>query len=85
MVGVAQLDGSACRSQRIILVDDRHAEDGHDRVADELLDGAAMPLDRLACRREPGAHVAPDCLRIERLGKLGGADDVGEEDRHDPA
>ena len=37
--------GGADRPQGVVLVDDRDAEDRHDRVADELLDGAAVRLD----------------------------------------
>ncbi len=33
------------RAQGVVLVRDRDAEDSHDGVADELLDGAAVPLD----------------------------------------
>ena len=42
---VAHLDGCAHGAQSIVLVHRRHAEDGHHGVADELLDGAAVPLD----------------------------------------
>ena len=35
-------------TRRVVLVGDRHAEDGHDGVADELLDGAATRLDLLS-------------------------------------
>ena len=40
------LDGGSHRPQRVVLVDDRHAEHGHDRVTDELLHGAAVPTRR---------------------------------------
>ena len=42
---VAELRRGAHRAQRVVLVHGRDAEDGHHRVADELLDGAAVPLD----------------------------------------
>jgi hypothetical protein len=32
------------RAQRVVLLDARQAEDRHDRIADVLLDGAAVPL-----------------------------------------
>ena len=59
---VLQLAGGADRAQGIVLVDGRHAEDGHDRVADELLDRAAVSLDDLAsggevARRASGAST----------------------------
>ena len=45
---VPQLGGRAHGAQRVVLVHHRDAEDGHHRVADELLDRAAVPLD-IAC------------------------------------
>ena len=36
----------ADRPEGVVLVPDRQAEDGHDRVADELLDGPAVALER---------------------------------------
>ena len=56
----------------------------HDRVADELVDGAAEPFDDLAGPVEvDGEHVA-DVLGVAALGKRGVADDVGEQHRHEP-
>ena len=43
--GLPQLDGSPHRSQRVVLVHERNAEDSHDGVADELLHRAAVMLD----------------------------------------
>ena len=43
--GIAHLPGGAHRAQRVVLVRDRHPEDGHHRVADELLHRAAVPLE----------------------------------------
>ena len=40
--GVDQLEGRPDRALRVVLVGDRRAPDGHDRVADELLDRAAV-------------------------------------------
>ena len=42
---VAHLDRRAQRPERVVLVHDRHAEHRHHRVADELLDAAAVALD----------------------------------------
>ena len=42
---VAHLDGGPHGAERVVLVHLRHAEDRHHGVADELLDGAAVPLD----------------------------------------
>ena len=53
---VAQLDRRANRTERVVLAHGRHAEDRHHRVADELLDRAAVPLDR---RARDGEVLAP--------------------------
>ena len=53
---------SAHRTLGIVLVRDRRAEDGHDRVADELLHGAAEALDLRAQRarsRERASRARP--------------------------
>ena len=69
----------------IVLVRGRRAEERHHRVADELLDRPAAPLELGAqprvVRLEHGAHV----LGVELLGPRGEADEVGEEDGHDLA
>ena len=80
---VADRERRADGALGIVLVRDRRAEEGHHRVADELLDRAAVPLELaaepLAVRREQRAHV----LRVELLGPRREADEVGEEDRDD--
>ena len=60
---------------------DGHAEDGHDRVADELLDRAAVALDGAAGGGEVAVEHAPQRLGVERLRELGRLDEVGEKDR----
>ena len=42
---VANRERGAHGSLGVVLVCDRRAEDGHDRVADELLDGASEALE----------------------------------------
>ena len=63
----------------------RRAEERHDRVSDELLDGAAVALelraDTVVVWAENGAHL----LGIELLGLCGEADEVAEEDGDDLA
>ena len=44
---VLRLSRGAHRAQCVVLVDRRHAEDRHHRIADELLHGAAVPFDGL--------------------------------------
>ena len=69
----------------VVLVRERSAEQGHDRVADELLHGAAEALELraqpLVVRPEDRLHV----LGVERLGARGEPDQVGKEDGHDLA
>ena len=68
---------------RIVLVGLRQTEDGHHRVAAELLDGAAALLDLLRGKLEELADQPADDLRIELLAERRGASEVGEQRRHD--
>ena len=71
--------------ERVILVRGRHPEHADDRVADELLDRPAMPLDRRAHRPEVAAQYASQDLRVRPLGDPRGADQIAEQGRHDAA
>ena len=68
---------------RIVLVCDRGAEDGHHRVADELLDRSAEALDLdlqpFVVRPERRADV----LWVGPVGAAGEAHEVDEEHRDD--
>ena len=66
-------------------MDDGHAEDGHHRVADELLHGSAVRLERAAHLVEVAPHHAAHRLRVEPLAERRRAGHVGEDDRHDLA
>ena len=55
----------------IVLVCSGDAEGGHDRVADELLDRAALGLDLLAHRPEIAIHHLSEALWVELLSELG--------------
>ena len=46
--GVDELEGGPDRAFRVVLVSRRGAPDGHDGVADEFLDRAAVPADHIA-------------------------------------
>ena len=59
----------------------RDAEHGHHRVADELLDRAAVALDHGLHLLEVAGHHAPEALGVEALGQAGETGDVGEDDR----
>jgi len=60
-------------------------EEGHDRIADELLHGAAVALELGAEARVVRAQQRLDVLRIELLGALRKADEVAGDDGHDLA
>ena len=81
--GVADRDGGAHGALWIVLVRDRCAEDGHHRVADELLDRPAVSLDLVALRRVVGRKRRANVLGIESLRSSGEADEIREEDGHD--
>ncbi len=70
------------RPQRVILVQHRHPKHSHHRIADELLNRAAVPLhDRphpLEIARKQGTHR----FRINRLSQRGRAGHVAEQHRH---
>ena len=70
---------------RVVLVGDRRSEQGDDAVAEQLVDAAAEQLDVGDQPLEAGLDQALDVLRVAALGERGVADDVGEEDRDDPA
>ena len=73
------------RALRIVLVRDRRTEHRHDRVADELLDRPAEPLDLLLHARVVRTQARADILGIGLLGRRGEADEVDEEDGDDLA
>jgi hypothetical protein len=77
--GGVELVGSPDRSQCVVLAHLRKPEDREDRVADELLDRAAVPFDRGARHREVTAHHAAVGLGVQLLAHRGRAGDVGEQ------
>ena len=78
----AHVDRGAYRTQRVVFVQLRHAEDGHHRVADELLHRSAVPLQHAAHLVEPACHHAAEGFRIELLPETRRVGDVAEDDRH---
>ena len=82
---VADRKGCPNGPLRIVLVHDGRTEHRHDRVADELLDRAAVSLqlgpDACVMRCQNSAHV----FRVASLGRRRRADEVGEDDRDDLA
>src|SRR5205823_13227585 len=79
------LQGDAASTQGIVLVSGGNAEDGHDRIADELLHRSTMELDDLLHPLEVAGKQRSQSLGICRLAQRGRADDVAEEHGHDLA
>src|SRR5262249_5329867 len=80
-----EVEGGAHRAQCIVLVNGGDTEDRHQRVADELLDGPAVPCDHGAGDVVEAAHDAAERFRIELLAQARPAGDVPEQDRDDLA
>ena len=77
------LQRGADGAQGVVLVQLRDAEDGHHRIADELLDHAAVTLDDdLHLVEVPGDEPAQR-LRVELLPEAHRVGYVGEEHGHD--
>jgi hypothetical protein len=66
-------------------VRDRRAEDGHDRVADELLERPSVALELRAHQLELWPDRRPDVFRVTAVAETGRVDQIGEEHRHDLA
>ena len=82
---VPHLDRGSQGTQRIVFVELRHAEDGHHRIADELLNGAAVPLDNRLHLVEVAPEERAQRLRVDRFAQRGRTDDVAEKDGYDLA
>ena len=79
--GFDEVERGTDRPPGIVLERDRCAPDGHHRVADELLDDAAVGVDDGARHVEVAGQDLADLLRVALLGERGEADEVGEQDR----
>ena len=82
---LTDLGSGADGAQRIVLMHPGDAEDGHDGVADELLDRPAVPLEHALHRLEIAPHHATQALRIEPLAEGRRSGDIGEEHGDDLA
>ena len=83
--GLDELEGRPDGALGVVLEGDRRAPDRHHRVADELLDRAAVAADHLAREVEVAAERVPDVLGVAFLGEGREPDEVGEQDRHEPS
>jgi hypothetical protein len=77
---VPDREGGADRTLGVVAVRGRGPEHAHDRVTDELLDGAAEALELLPHVLVVRSQDRPHVLRVERLGLRGEAHEVDEED-----
>ena len=77
--GRDELECGAHRALGVVLVRDRRAPDGHHRVADELLERAAVALDDLTSDVEVAGQELARVLRVARLGGRREAHQVDEE------
>ena len=66
---VDELEAGPHRPLGVVLVGDRRAPDGHDRVADELLDRAAVAGDHLTGKLEVAGQGVAHLLRVALLGE----------------
>ncbi len=81
--GRHQVERSPHRPLGVVLLRHRRPPDRHHRVADELLDRAAVALDQRPRRLEVARQQLPRLLRIPALGRGREPDQVGEQDRHE--
>ena len=78
-------DGCAHGALGVVLVRDRHAEHGHDRVSGELLHRPAVRRDVRRGTVEERGHAAPDDLRVASGDERGGIDEIDEQRRRELA
>jgi hypothetical protein len=83
--GFDEVQPGAHGAFRIVLADDGRAPDGHHRVADELLDRAAVAADDVARDVEVAGEELAHLFRVGAVAAGGEPDEVGEEDADDPA
>ena len=76
-----QVERCADRTLGVVLVRDRDAPDGHDGVADELLDRAAVALHTLTAEVVVAGQQLAGVLGVARLRDAREADEVAEEHR----
>ena len=77
---VDQVERGADRAFRVVVVGDRRAPDGHHRVADELLDGAAVAADDVLALLEVARQELADGFGVAALGEGREPDEIGEQD-----
>jgi hypothetical protein len=76
--GIDELEAGPDSPLGVVLVGERRAPDRHDRIADEL-------LDHVASKVEVAGQELAGVLGVSALGERREADEIGEQDRHEPA
>ena len=79
--GVDEVEGGPDGALGVVLAGCRCAPDCHDRVADELLDRAAVAVHDLAGGLVVARQDLAGVFGVSRLGHLRGVDEVREQDR----
>ena len=69
----------------VVLVGGRRAPHGHDGIADELLDRPSVPADDIGRDLEVVRQGLTDVLGVPLFRERGEPDQVGEQDRDEPA
>ena len=80
-----EIERGADRALGVVLTRDRCTPDGHDGVADELLDRPAVAADHLAGKLEVARQELAGLLGVAALGQRREADEIGEQDRDEAA
>ena len=80
-----EIESGAHRPLGVVLGGSRRAPDGHDGVADELLDRPAVAADQRARELEVAREQVTRLLRITAFGERGEPDEIGEEHRDEPS
>ena len=81
----AHIDRGTNRTERIVLVALRDAEDRHHGIADELLDGRAVAFENVPRRVEEPAQDVAERLGVQAIAERRRAAYVGEQDGDDLA
>jgi hypothetical protein len=76
-----ELEGCEASATRMILTRDRSAEDRHDPVARELVDGALEFMDAISEDLEEAVHDRAPVLGIDPLRELHRIGQISEQDR----
>ena len=78
--GGGDVEGGADRALAVVAMGDRRAEERHHRIADMLVDGAAIARDDRFRPGIEGLDQAAQILGIEPRGQRGEAAEIGEQD-----